>query len=328
MEDIIQKIISSTGMERVEVEKRIEGKQVELSGLVSKEGAAYIVAKELGLDLVKAMRKSIEIGKIAPKLTNISIKGRIVRIFEPREFESKGRKGFVASMILADASGRIRLTLWDQQVDVLQSLEPGLAIEIFGAYTRENNRGETELRIGRRGGIMVLEDSDLPSMEELDRKRQEPERAKISEMKEGGFYEIKAVVVQLFETEIFYEVCPTCGARTKPENGKFTCSKHGEITPAYAFVVSGVIDDGSENIRAVFFREAGAKVLGMSTEEVVAKKGHLFEDVDVLGKEFIFRGRIRRNKMFGRTEFIVNDIQEVDLKKEIELQINAFGSNL
>ena len=147
-------------------------------------------------------------------------------------------------------------------------------------------------------------------------------------MRENNVYELMAVVVQVFETEIFYEVCPECGGRAKNENGKFMCQKHGEVSPKYAFVISGVIDDGSDNIRAVFFRDVGAKLLGMTTEEVIAKRGHLFEDIDVLGKELVFRGRVRRNKMFGRTEFIVNEIRDVNLKKEIELQINAFGSNV
>jgi len=327
MEDIIQKIISTTGMDRTAVEKRIEEKQMELSGLVSKEGAAYIVAKELGLDLVKALRKTVELGKITAGITNISVRGRIERIFEPREFESKGRKGIVASMIIADASGRIRITLWDQQAEVVKNLEPGIAIEIFGAYTKENNRGEAELRIGRRGGLKVIEDSTLPSVEEMGKNKQESGRASIAELNEGNFYDVRASMVQLFETEIFYDVCPTCGSRTKLEGGKHTCPKHGPVTPKQTFVVSGVIDDGSGNIRAVFFREAGAKLLDMDMEAAVAKKGHLYEDVNIIGKEFVFRGKVRKNKMFSRKEFIVNDVENVDLRKEIELQINAFGSN-
>ena len=328
MEDIVQKIISSTGTSREDVEKRIEAKQMELSGLVSKEGAAYIVAKELGLDLVKAMRKTVEIGKIAPGMMNVNVRGRIARIFEPREFESKGRKGLVASMIIADATGRIRLTLWDNQTEVLKSLETGLPIEIFGSYTKENNRGDTELRVGRRGGIKLIDEKEVPALDDIEKRRMEPERARISEMRESGFYKIVATLVQLFETEIFYEICPTCGGRAKNQDGKFMCAKHGEVVPNYAFVVSGVIDDGSDNIRAVFFRETGAKLLGMTTEEVVAKKGHLYEDIDVLGKEFVFSGRVRKNKMFERKEFIVSDIEDVDLRKEIELYINVFGSNV
>ncbi|MEM5804327.1 MAG: DUF2240 family protein [Candidatus Aenigmatarchaeota archaeon] len=327
MEDIIQKIISTTGMDRTAVEKKIEEKQMELSGLVSKEGAAYIVAKELGLDLVKAMRKTLELGKVGAGITNISVRGRIERISEPREFESKGRKGVVASMIIADASGRMRLTLWDQQAEVVKNLEPGIAIEVFGAYTKENNRGEPELRIGRRGGLKVIEDSSLPKIEEMSKTREEGGRAKISELIEGNFYDVRAAIVQLFETEIFYDVCPTCGSRAKQTNGKYECPKHGAVTPKQTFVISGVIDDGTGNIRAVFFREAGAKLLDMDMDAAIAKKGHLFEDVDIIGKEFVFRGKVRKNKMFNRKEFIVNEVENVDLRKEIELQINALGSN-
>ena len=58
--DIIQKILSSTGLGAEEVERRILEKQRELSDLVSREGAAFIVAKELGLDLIDRQKISFK----------------------------------------------------------------------------------------------------------------------------------------------------------------------------------------------------------------------------------------------------------------------------
>ena len=53
LKDIIQEISKSSGSSESEVKKKIEEKQLELSGLVSAEGAAYIVGKELGVNLLK-----------------------------------------------------------------------------------------------------------------------------------------------------------------------------------------------------------------------------------------------------------------------------------
>ena len=49
---IVLKIMETTGLPKEDINMKIVDKQAELSGLVSKEGAAYIIAKELGLDLL------------------------------------------------------------------------------------------------------------------------------------------------------------------------------------------------------------------------------------------------------------------------------------
>ena len=48
-ERILEKIAKAAGLERAEIETRIEAKRQKLSGLISKEGAAQVVASELGI---------------------------------------------------------------------------------------------------------------------------------------------------------------------------------------------------------------------------------------------------------------------------------------
>lgn len=326
MQDIIQKIISVTGLSEEDVNRKIEEKQMELGGLVSKEGSAYVLAKELGLDLVRRTRQKINIAKITAGLSNLNFDARVIRKFDVRKFVREGKEGKVVNIILGDSTGTIRMSLWNEQIDILNSIDVGTAVEVFGAYTKEDNRGEPEIRIGMRGGLKILENSDLPTIEELEKTRTEPIRSWIAGIKEGQIYEIRASLVQLFETEIFYEICPQCGARIRKENGIYNCKEHGEIEPEWTIAVSGIIDDGTENIRVILFRELGAKLLGMEMQDVLNKRGKLFEGIDILGKEFIFVGRARRNKIFNRLEFIVSDLKEVDIKKEINLLINSFDN--
>ncbi len=54
-------IVNETGLTIMEINERVEQKKVELKGLVSDEGALFIIAKELGLDFSK---KEQEIEKI------------------------------------------------------------------------------------------------------------------------------------------------------------------------------------------------------------------------------------------------------------------------
>lgn len=48
-ERILKKISESADIEKEEIERKIEAKRAKLSGLISREGAAQIIAAELGI---------------------------------------------------------------------------------------------------------------------------------------------------------------------------------------------------------------------------------------------------------------------------------------
>jgi hypothetical protein len=88
------------------------------------------------------------------------------------------------------------------------------------------------------------------------------------------------------------------------------------------------VDDGTGNIRAVFFRENALNLIGMKMDEVLEKGDSFFGDIDVLGKEFMISGRVRRNRMFDRLEFVANNVREVDIESEANKLINNLKSNM
>ena len=322
---ILNLIIEKSGATKKDVEKRIIEKQEELSNLVSKEGAAYIIAKEMGLELFeKKAERRLEIRNVVPMIRSLNLEARIVSVSAVREFESKGRKGKVASVILGDQSGTIRLSLWDQQTDLADKLRPGMAVQVFGGYTKEDMNGGAEVRLGTKGGLKILESSDLPAVDSM--KRTEQSKDAVSMLKEGDSASIRAAVVQLFETNFFFDVCPKCGK--KVSNPDYECKEHGKVKPERNIVLSGVIDDGTGNIRAVFFRDNALKLIGMDMGQVLKKGDAFFGDLDVLGKEFIIFGRVRRNKMFDRLEFVASDVKEVDVEGEVNKLINNLKSNM
>lgn len=323
---IVSKIKEKTNLTEDEINRKIIEKQQELSNLVSREGAAYIIAKELGLDIFPKTKRRLEVKNILPKIRNLNMTARIVRVFEPKQFKKKDKTGKVATVILGDATGTIRMSLWDAQTDIVEKLKPDMPVEIFGAYTKENDIGGTEIRLGNKGGIKILESSDIPPLESM--KEKDISRKNISNLKENEMGEIRAAVVQLFETNVFYDICPTCETRVVKNDNKFKCSEHGEVEPKKTIVLSGVIDDGTGNIRAVFFRNIALKLIGMDIDEALKRKDSFFESIDVLGKEFVMYGKVRRNTNFNRMEFVVNDIREVDVEKEINEVINNLITNV
>jgi len=321
IKDIVQDIMKAADLSEDEVKKRIEEKQTELSGLVSPEGAAYIVGKELGVNLLKeAKRKELKIKNVVSGIRSVDLLGRVVNISEKREFEKEDRKGSVVNVLLGDETGTIRLSLWDREIDVLDSLgiSENDVVKIANGYVKEDNRGNNELRLGKFGKIEKIEGADI------ERGFDEIKVKDIGDLKEREYSEVRASIVQLFGRNPFFEVCPECEARIEKSGDDWVCKDHGNIEPKYHLVVSGVIDDGSGNIRVVFFREVAEKVLGKKTGDLTklfsknSDLSSIYENLGVLGKEFVIRGKVRKNQFTERMEFIANEVESVDVGKESE----------
>lgn len=250
--------------------------------------------------------KRLNIENLIPGMQNIDVVGIISKISK-RDFTTDKGSGKLASVSISDETGSIRLVLWDSEIDRIEDLAEGDVVAVSG-YVKEGLYG-LEIRLGRYGKIEK-------SHEKMSR------RARISDLKEGQRKDIRAAVVQLFESNPFYEVCPQCGLSLKEDGENYVCVSHGQIEPAYALHISGILDDGTDNIRGILFKEQAEKILGLNVNEakdVVLRKGTpaLFQRAR-LG-EYVFEGQIRRNKFFDRLEFIVNKIRDVDIKEEIEL---------
>jgi len=310
--DLIKKISSETGLSEEEILNRIDEKRKQ-SDMISEEGAAYLIAKELGISLLRKQER-LNIASIIPGMQNVDIIGRMTRIAK-KDFETEKAKGRLANVFLSDETGTARLVLWNDEIEKLDDLSEGDVVHIRG-FVKEGLLGP-EIRIGRYGSI-VKSDEQITAVTAGRRY----ERSSIADLNEGDANEVKACLVHVFESNPFYEVCPQCNGRVKEETN-YKCDEHGNVEPAHALVVSGIIDDGTENMRFVSFGENAEKILGMKTGEArkafmkKMDKKVIFENVQ-LGRELLFDGVVRRNKLYDRLEFILNNIKSVDVKKEIE----------
>ena len=59
-EDIINKIMKNSEMNRTDIDIKVSKKLDQLSGLISKEGAAHIVANELGINIYPKQIQSLK----------------------------------------------------------------------------------------------------------------------------------------------------------------------------------------------------------------------------------------------------------------------------
>src|SRR3990167_1957944 len=116
-EQIIEKIKNEANISESEIEEKINEKMKQLSGLISKEGAAHIVANEVGIKLFEAFSGKLQIKNILAGLRNVETVGKVLQTYELREFTTNERQGKVASMVIGDETGTIRVVLWGSQAD-------------------------------------------------------------------------------------------------------------------------------------------------------------------------------------------------------------------
>jgi len=304
LQQIIDKIKKETKVSEKLIKEKIATKKKELNGLVSDEGAAYIIASEMGVDILGEAKQKLKIKDVLIGMRSVSITGRVLQKFDVKEFKTKaGKEGKVGSFTLADDTGQVRIVIWNEQVSILEKLERGVAVKVVGAYSRENRFSGMELHLGNRSKLEEVK-SDLPKAEELEKVTMSASSAQPSDKVVA-----RGIVVQAYRPN-FYNVCPDCGKSAKENK----CSEHGEVTPKKQIVFNIVLDNGEKCIRCVSFRDAAEKLAGVSAEE--AQKVILDHNEAALttrvedflkGRVIEVTGRMSYNQNYNRSEIMVND---------------------
>ena len=93
--------------------------------------------------------------------TKVNVIARITRIPPVRSYNKNGKDGKVASLELQDASGTISYTLWNNNVDLIESLDlhDGDTVKILQAQVRERN---DEKSLSHWDGRIIKGDYDVP----------------------------------------------------------------------------------------------------------------------------------------------------------------------
>jgi len=307
---IIERISKETGISVEEIKRRVEAKKAKLSGLISNEGAAQVVAAELG---VRFDKQKVKINELLSGMRKISVEGKIIKISPIRTFKTKNAESKVVSFLLADDTGNIRCVLWDiNHIALIEEgkLHEGSVVEIKNASVR--GMDTKELHLGSQGEI---KETDA----KIERIITEETAAskKIARLGANDVALVRATIVQAFEPRFFF-VCPECSKRVVQEEGKFSCPQHGNIIPKERAILNLRIDDGSGNIRAVLFSESSKKLLELDVEQFKSADLFLAKKQELLGKEFFFSGRARVNKLFNNLELIVQDLRDAQADEIIK----------
>lgn len=168
LSEIVSETAAKTGRSEEEITDLIRAKVEKFSGLLTEQGAAYMVGKELGMK--QESLEQIQIDKLEEGMKGIEVKGTVDAIFPVKEFDKSGKKGKLKSFILNDTTGEVRVTLWNDQVDKYD-LTKGSEVVLSNILVSKYNE-KKQVTLGFNGTMQILN-------------RREETFEKIAELKSG-----------------------------------------------------------------------------------------------------------------------------------------------
>lgn len=312
-EEVVEKIKQGSNLSIEQINQKVKDRVDMLSGLVSKEGAAYIIANELGIKLVDLSGESIKISNISNGLRNIHLVSKVAKMYDKREFQkSGGALGKLRSFVIADDTGTIRAVFWNEKADLLDDVEEGDIVDMKPLNVRLNNNN---LELHSTNNLELVINPEGVSIENVkeyqsnfsSKPKNNYERVlidKIDESKVGTYVKFSGVIVNVFSPATFY-LCPHCRHKVSEKNGSYYCDEHNLVKPEENYVCSVLFDDGTAVIRVALWKTQIDQI-GMDNLE------------SLTGKVKMVGGKVNKNYQTEKPEISASFLGDPNLDEELE----------
>ena len=329
--EVIEKIKNSTDLSEEEINTRIEQKLQKLADLVSRTGAAHILANELNINIFEGIPKELKINKLILGMSSVNLIGKIINTYEVREYSKNNKKGKIGNLLLGDETGIIRVVLWDtKHISLIEANEitTNNVLLIKNGYVKQGLNGSKELHIGNKGLIELSDKEIIVSHDHMNGHSngfsnglsKTHEIKKINELNENEIVRINGNLVYIFDPR-YYEACVQCNK--KVENGK--CLEHDSGTKKVP-IINFYLDDGSGNIRIVAFRDQALMLINGHAKTDKEPDFNLIKN-DILGSKYIIEGRVIMNNFSQNLEIIANNIEAININNSINSLIENIKDN-
>ncbi|AAT43258.1 OB-fold nucleic acid binding domain-containing protein [Picrophilus oshimae] len=117
------------------------------------------------------MEEITKIKDLNPSSRRVNVVGKVVSVSEPKEIKTRfGEDKAVTEVVIADDTGKITLTLWNEQAD---NVKDAVALRIDNGYV-SLLRGHMRLNVGKYGSLSQTDD-EIEANEDLDMSEKEYE---------------------------------------------------------------------------------------------------------------------------------------------------------
>ena len=333
-EAYINKIIEDTGLSKTEIQSLVEEKKEELKGLISDEGALFVIAKELGVEVSGENQEllndiELNISDITLNMKNIVLVGRIKDIFNLNSFKkSNGEVGYVGAFKLHDNTGDIRIVLWDDQVNVFKDerFEKNEIVKILNGNAKQGRYGGIEIHIGRFSKIILApEDVDYKKYPKI-----KEEFKLINEINENlGSISIEGKVMNRSPVREFTrkdgQNGKVCSLSVRDSSGKTRISFwNDDIDKIEKIDIGDFISLSSLNPRKSNFTEGQIDLHATSWTQITKKdkvvkfKAQIIDNIDTLQNQ---KGYISFQGIISA----IDDVKKITLKSGEEISLLGFN---
>ena len=265
-------------------------------------------------DLERDRYNDRTISQLEENEQNVKLRVRITNIAEINTFTRQdGRDGKVRSIYVADETGEIQVSLWDDDTEI--KFSEGSAVIIENPMI--NMQGENlRLSIGNGSTLRAArsEEAELMlSLHEIENKLYVEKY--IEDIEEDDQHiKVKGIIEEINGEKIIYPMCPNCNTRIVQDETGYVCDSCGEKIeqPNYLMIITTTLQDDTGTVQATFFRKNAEELIGATTNEVI----EIFEQT---GDESSMSSKIE--DLIGHEITIIADARYNEYDEDIRLNV-------
>ncbi len=143
-----------------QIQERLQIERAKTGGLLGDETLLRLIAAKLGVQVQQnniQNSETLKTSRLFAGLYDVTVSGKLIAVFPAKSFQSAEKSGKLATLIIADEEGLLRVVLWNEKAELVErgELKSGQAVKFLHGYTREDRYGKTELHLGTKSQIEV-----------------------------------------------------------------------------------------------------------------------------------------------------------------------------
>ena len=143
-----------------QIQERLQIERAKTGGLLGDETLLRLIAAKFGVQVQQnniQNSETLKTSRLFAGLYDVTVAGRLIAVFPAKTFQGAEKSGKLATLMIADEEGLLRVVLWNEKAELVErgELKSGQAVKFLHGYTREDRYGKTELHLGTKSQIEV-----------------------------------------------------------------------------------------------------------------------------------------------------------------------------
>ena len=158
-QDLIQEILQKNPLiTQEQILEKLKSEKARTGGLLGDETLLRLIAAKFGVQVQQNTIQNCGIlstNRLFAGLYDVTVSGRLIAVFPAKTFQSAEKSGKLATIMLSDKEGLLRVVLWNEKAELVErgELKAGQTVKLVHGYTKQDKYGKTELHIGTKGQI-------------------------------------------------------------------------------------------------------------------------------------------------------------------------------